>query len=214
MIDHEFACFRERIPAEFELERSNLVGGPWDDSVLEGYQVAMVGGSGRYGAADNQEPWFEPTLNLLRRITERGLPLFCSCWGHEALAVALGGVVKLDERGYELGLLPVTLSEDGRRDELFSSLPDPFVTPIGHQEQVVELPPSTVLLASTERCRVQAYRVKGKPVYSTQFHPELSSDRLWERVEAYIPHLRDQHRGRDKACTDSLIAHFLSTFST
>lgn len=212
MLDHELNCFRERIPENFELRRSNLTRGPWNEGVLEGFDAVMVGGSGGYGAADNRESWFRPSLDLLREVTRRSLPLFCSCWGHEALAIALGGKVEVDPRGYELGLLPVTLTEGGRGDELFSKLPDPFVTPIGHEEQVVELPRDAVLLASTERCRVQAYRLKGKPIYSTQFHPELSSERLWERVEAYIPHLKDNHKGKDSACTDRLIADFLSLY--
>ena len=173
----------------------------------------MVGGSGRYGAFHNEEPWYQPTLELLRRLVESGKPLFSSCWGHEALAVALGGRVQMDPEGYELGLLPVTLSPQGREDPLFSTLPDPFITPLGHQEQVVELPRDGVLLASTQRCRIQAYRIKNRPVYSTQFHPELSSGRLWERVEAYLPHLRDQHKGHDHACTDHLITEFLKLYS-
>lgn len=213
MLDHELACFRERIPHSYGLERSNLVEGPWDEGILSGYTAIMVGGSGRYGAAENEEHWFEPVLGLLRRVTELDFPLFCSCWGHEALAVALGGRVEVDADGYELGLLPVRLSDAGAADELFTHLPDPFVTPIGHTEQVVRLPEQATLLASTDRCRVQAYRIGNKPIYSTQFHPELSSERLWERVDAYIPHLRDNHRGADQACTDGLITRFLATFT-
>ena len=213
MRPHELACFRERIPNDFELCTFNLTQGPWDLSITDDYRIVMVGGSGRYGATDNEEPWFKPTLELLRQIVDRGKPLFSSCWGHEALAVALGGRVEMDPKGYELGLLPVTLSPEGRADQLFRTLPDPFVTPIGHQEQVVALPVDGVLLASTERCLIQAYRISGRPVYSTQFHPELSSDRLWERVEAYLPHLRDQHKGHDKACTDHLIADFLKIYA-
>lgn len=213
MRPHELDCFRERIPNSFELETANLTMGPWDISLTEGYSVVMVGGSGGYGAAVNHEHWFEPSLQFFREIVDAGLPLFCSCWGHEALAVALGGRVEVDPLGYELGLLPVQLSEQGKKDTLFSGLPDPFITPIGHEEQVVELPREALLLASTQRCRVQAYRLKGKPVYSTQFHPELSSDRLWERVDAYIPHLREQHKGHNRACTDNLITEFLEIYA-
>ena len=117
--------------------------------------------------------------------------------------------MEVDPKGYELGLLPIRLSEDGEKDQLFSQLPNPFITPIGHEEQVVELPSEAVLLASTDRCRVQAYRLAGKPIYSTQFHPEMSSQRLWERVDAYIPHLREEYDGPDEVCTRNLIHEFL-----
>ena len=212
MIEHEIHCFRERIPDQYELACYNIVDGPWDASVLDGFQAVMVGGSGEYGAAFNDNPWFQPTLGLLRAIVNRGLPLFCSCWGHEALAVALGGTVVLDHDGYELGVLDLALTGEGAQDPLFSTLPQHFRAPLGHSEQVGEMPPDSVLLASTDRCRVQAYRLKDRPVYSCQFHPELTHERLWERVDAYIPHLNDQGHGPQAVCTENLIARFLEIY--
>ena len=146
MRPHEVDCFRERIPSCYALETSNLTQGPWEASLLKGYQAVMVGGSGGYGAADNRESWFEPSLALFREVVKAELPLFCSCWGHEALAVALGGRGIVEKKGYELGLLPVKLSQQGKDDSLFGTLPDPFVTPIGHEEQVTVLPNDAVLL--------------------------------------------------------------------
>ena len=212
MIEHEIECFRDQIPDQFELACYNLVEGPWDASVLEGFSAIMVGGSGAYGSAHNDNSWFEPTLSLLRAIVEKGVPLYCSCWGHQALAVALGGRVEHDERGYELGLLPVQLTFEGERDELFGKLPSPFVAPLGHCEQVVKLPEGAELLASTERCRVQAYRLRGKPVYSTQFHPELNKERLKQRVSAYIPEEWQEKLEGDECITGGIISDFLNRF--
>ncbi|MCA9777612.1 MAG: gamma-glutamyl-gamma-aminobutyrate hydrolase family protein, partial [Candidatus Eremiobacteraeota bacterium] len=214
MIAHEVQCFRERIPDQYELACYNIVSGPWEDTVLDGFCAVMVGGSGDYGSAYNDNPWFPPALELLRRIVERDIPLFCSCWGHQALAVALGGKVEVDEDGYELGILELELTEEGAEDVIFSSLPKRFKAPLGHSEQVTKLPERAQLLASTPRCRVQAYRVVEKPVYSCQFHPELTSNQLWDRVDAYIPHLRGQRSSPEPACTDNLIADFLARYVT
>lgn len=214
MVDHEVECFRHKLPPGFQITNYNLVKGPWGEEILEDYAAVLVGGSGDYGSANNTHPFFQPALNLLRRIVELKKPLFCSCWGHQALAVALGGRVLEDPEGYELGLLPVRLTQGGASDPVFGGLPDPFVAPLGHCEQVVELPPETILLASTERCRVQAFRLRGTPAYGCQFHPELSSDQLWERVDAYIPHLEDSEARarRQQACTDELLAWFLREY--
>lgn len=212
MIKQEIECFRNMMPDEYELACYNLVDGPWTEEILRGFDAVMVGGSGDYGAADNQNPWFVPTTRLLRRVVEIGLPLFCSCWGHQALAVALGGRVVRDEEGYELGLLPVKLSGEGRSDSLFSSLPDTFIAPLGHSEQVVALPEEAIILASTERCRIQAYTLPGRPVYSTQFHPELTSAALWERVQAYIPEEMGRQMDDTPLDTEILIAGFLKRF--
>lgn len=214
MVAHEVMCFSEKLPSNFDLSCHSIVQGPWTTDVLRGVDAVMVGGSGDYGSADNKEPWFPSALAFLRLIVEQGLPLFCSCWGHQALACAFGGKVIKDPLGYELGLLPVELTQGGKTDRLFSSLPDPFITPLGHCEQVVELPEEAILLASNARCRVQAFRLKGKPVYGTQFHPELTSQQMWDRVDAYIPHLDDADaRSRPQsACTDTLVPQFLQLF--
>lgn len=211
MIEHEVKCFTGKFPPGYQLDTHSLVTGPWDTEVLTGYSAILVGGSGDYGSANNLEPWFPKALELLRAVVERDSPLFCSCWGHQALAVAFGGKVTVDPQGYELGVLPVRLTEAGQQDELFSMLPNPFVTPLGHCEQVVELPPDAILLASTERCRVQSFRLAGKPVYGTQFHPELTCAQMWDRVDAYIPELNDDKaRSRPShSDTDSLVTKFL-----
>ena len=41
-------------------------------------------------------------------------------------------------------------------------------------------------MASTPKCTVQAYKLDGRKVYSTQFHPELSVTENRERAERYL----------------------------
>ena len=47
------------------------------------------------------------------------------------------------------------------------------------------MPADAELLASTDRVTNQAFRIPGKPLYCTQFHPELTRDTYLERVRAY-----------------------------
>ncbi|MFG0262872.1 MAG: type 1 glutamine amidotransferase, partial [Novipirellula sp. JB048] len=47
------------------------------------------------------------------------------------------------------------------------------------------LPPGAIRLASSERIENQAFRIEGKPIYCTQFHPELDRASLTERLYAY-----------------------------
>ena len=48
-----------------------------------------------------------------------------------------------------------------------------------------------ILLASTGRVINQAFRFANKPIYCTQFHPELDRLALIERVEAYTRYVRE-----------------------
>lgn len=151
--------------------------------------VVLVGGAGNYSAL-SQGQWIERTLDGLRLIYDLRVPLFASCWGFQALARALGGRVIKDRSRAELGTFPLRLTETGRLDPLFGHLPETFLAHMGHEDCVVELPPSAVLLATTDRNRCQAYAFPGRPVYATQFHPELRAEDLYLRVRQYPDYLR------------------------
>ncbi|HAH48418.1 MAG TPA: aminotransferase, partial [Planctomycetaceae bacterium] len=47
------------------------------------------------------------------------------------------------------------------------------------------LPAGAELLASTERVQNQAYRFVDRPIYCTQFHPELNRDSFLGRLKSY-----------------------------
>jgi GMP synthase-like glutamine amidotransferase len=50
-----------------------------------------------------------------------------------------------------------------------------------HKDEVFELPAAAVLLASSDACRNQIYRI-GELTYGLQFHPEVDTDiiKSWE----------------------------------
>lgn len=154
--------------------------------LLHGYDIVMVGGSGDYGCVGNASTWFQEFCRVLEDIVESDKPMFCSCFGHQALAVALGGEVDTDKSRAELGTLPVTLNDEGREDILFSTLESPFEAQFGHNDFVSRLPRDAINLAYTPLCAVQAYRLSGRRVYSTQFHPELSHLENRERADRYL----------------------------
>jgi GMP synthase (glutamine-hydrolysing) len=101
------------------------------------------------------------------------------------VARAAGGVVEHDLPNAELGSHPVFLTEEGKRDPLFSTMPPEFLAYMGHEDHVTKLPPEAVLLASSYHVAEQAFRFRDKPIYCTQFHPELDHQSLCARVNAY-----------------------------
>lgn len=153
-------------------------------SDLSSASAVFIGGSGDYSAADDGE-WLTPVLVRLRELCESGKPVFASCWGFQAIARALGGQCIHDPAHAELGTVSLRLTEAGQSDPLFGELPSTFLGHAGHQDHVVKLPPGAVLLASTGCVEQQAFRLADRPVYCTQYHPELTLDRFLERVRAY-----------------------------
>ena len=122
---------------------------------------------------------------MLRRLVEEGRPLFASCYGHHALVDALGGTIVTDHSTGEVGTFDVELTEAGRGDALFAGLPSRFPVQLGHHDRVDRLPPGLVELAASDRCRFQALRAPGLPVYSTQFHSEMTVEHMTARLIWY-----------------------------
>lgn len=146
--------------------------------------MALFGGSGDYSATD-QGPWIEPVLDCMRELCHESKPTFASCWGFQAMARAMGGSVVHDEHRAEVGTLPVRVSEAGLNDPVFGNAGHTFSGHMGHEDCVDQLPSGATLLASSDKVVNQAYCFEGKPIYCTQFHPELSRDDLLERLRAY-----------------------------
>ena len=123
---------------------------------------------------------------LLDAVVAADFPFLGCCYGVGTLGAAVGAVI---DRAHSEPVGPVTvaLTPEGRADPLFAPLPPVFDAFGGHKEAASELPAHATLLATSQDCPVQAFRV-GANVYATQFHPELDVDGLCTRIEVYKDH--------------------------
>ncbi len=185
MREHEVGCFARALKCEREqIAVFDLISGVPHRSLVDSADVVLLGGSGDYSVAEGG-PWFPAALEGMRELVEWSKPTFASCWGFQAMARALGGVVVTDLTRAELGTHDLRLTEAGRQDPIFRPLGELFEGQMGHQDIVVQLPAEAVRLASSERVENQAFCLPRKPIYCTQFHPELNRDDLLRRVRAY-----------------------------
>jgi GMP synthase (glutamine-hydrolysing) len=174
---------------EDELRRVRLDQRALGDVDLRDWSGIWVGG-GPFNYTDPDEKKspvqrrVEADLNrLLDTVVEADFPFLGACYGVGALGQHQGAV--LDRRYSEpVGTVRVALTAAGRRDPLLQDLPAEFDAFTGHKEAISELPGHAVLLASSDACPVQAFRV-GSNVYATQFHPELDAAGLCTRIDVY-----------------------------
>ncbi len=198
----------------------DLLQGPPSREVWRAFDGLFVGGSGEYNLSDGSCPHLAATLDFLLEVVAAGKPMFASCFGFQMLAVALGGTVERDVSRAEIGTFPITLTREGRTDDLFGQLPPRFWAQLGHKEHVTRFPfAKAVLLARSERSPYQALRIPGAPIWATQFHPELNQQRNLDRLlryrDLYVAHLGeagfrallDQFRPSPEA--DELLPRFL-----
>ncbi|MCP5101217.1 MAG: type 1 glutamine amidotransferase, partial [Chloroflexi bacterium] len=85
-----------------------------------------------------------------------------------------------------VGTFPVKLTADGAADELFGYLPQTFQAQLGRKDRAITLPDSVLHLAGSENAPFQAFRVPGKLIWGTQFHPELTKSLNLGRFRRYM----------------------------
>jgi GMP synthase-like glutamine amidotransferase len=133
---------------------------------------ALIVMGGAMGANDDlRHPFLYDLKIFVRQVASAGIPYLGICLGGQLLAAALGAKV-VSNRWEELGSLAVALTEEGRRDVLFTAFPTEFDTFQWHHDSF-DIPDGGVLLASSTACPHQAFRI-GSAAWGTQFHPEVT----------------------------------------
>jgi len=115
--------------------------------------------------------WVAEEAEVVAEAVRRGLAVLGSCWGHQLLALALTGPGHVRRCAQpEIGWIPLRLTassgllgEAGEEPATFSIHFDEVRDPGGDFE----------VLASSDLCAVQAMRLRGRPVWGLQCHPEV-----------------------------------------
>jgi len=190
MREHEIGCFERCFRIERgQIEVFDLLSGAPDARDLDAVDVVLLGGSGDYSVARGG-PWLPAALDAMVGLYETSKPTFASCWGFQAMARALGGEVVTDHDRAEVGVTWMKLTPAGEADPVFGPLGKRFQALSGHEDIVTALPPTARLLVSSDTVENEAFCFSDKPIYCTQFHPELDRAGLLMRIgkyQAYLP---------------------------
>jgi GMP synthase (glutamine-hydrolysing) len=114
-------------------------------------------------------------IDFAKKSYEVGTPGFGTCWGIQMAAAAAGGEVRANPRGREMGIArKIRLTTEGLQHPMLEGKPFVYVGYISHLDEVTQLPPGGVLLASNDFTHVQAIEVKHQKgtFWATQYHPE------------------------------------------
>lgn len=189
MAENEAFAFRRALELKpDQLQVFDLLAGSPALPLLRSADAVLIGGSGDHSVVRGG-PWLPGALGAMELLHEHSIPTFASCWGFQGLAKALGGRVVTDHARAEVGVLPLDLTEAGKRDPVFGPIGSGFPVVIGHEDIVDELPEGAVSLASSDTIENEALKFPEKPIYATQFHPELVKEDLIQRIAAYPPYL-------------------------
>jgi len=127
---------------------------------------------------------------FLKEALKQEIPILGVCLGAQLLAKASSAEVKKNPEK-EIGWRCVDLTEEGKKDPLFSGLsPKPLVFQ-WHQD-TFDIPVGATLLARGAGCVNQAFRI-GRRAYGLQFHIEVTP----RMVESWADAYREETSGVD-----------------
>jgi GMP synthase-like glutamine amidotransferase len=89
--------------------------------------------------------------------------MFGACFGHQAIAAALGGTVGYNPDGWVLGTVETRDTTRNQTRLVYGA----------HKEQVVTLPLGAAISESTPGCLVAGFTIEDH-VLTTQYHPEMT----------------------------------------
>lgn len=147
---------------------------PAPDATFDGWII-----TGSPASVHDNDPWVAQLSALIVRLEAARQPLFGACFGHQAIAKALGGVVGDNPSGWVFGLTETHL--DGAAIRLYAA----------HKEQVLQLPIGAVPRGGNAECPIGAFAL-GQHVLTTQYHPEMTHGFVTELTEAFAHYLPPQ----------------------
>lgn len=153
----------------------------------DGYLIA----GSRYCAFSNT-PWIQQLIEFVRTLDRAQKKLIGICFGHQCIALALGGSVVKSKKGWGLGVHAYEVLTTGVFTEDTGTV---LRLRCSHEDQVARLPERATRLLSNEFCE-NAGMVVARHVISFQAHPEFDRH--------FAEHLilnREQELGLDFAPT-------------
>jgi GMP synthase-like glutamine amidotransferase len=143
--------------------------------------------TGSPASVHDDRPWIAPLLQLIQDADARRVPMVGICFGHQAIALALGGEVGRNPRGWGLG----TVTTDFHTYKAWMEPRHPQIRLWRwHNEVVTRLPPGAEVLGRDPLTDVSAFSI-GDHVFATQHHPEITEDymrAMLDQLEGEVAH--------------------------
>lgn len=129
------------------------------------------------------DPWIGALRDYIREVVASKIPMIGICYGHQAIADALGARVEKSDKGWGIGrhVYDVkTRSASWMDDEWAPEI----ATYVSHQDQVLSVPDGAEVLAGSDFTPNAALLYHDGPALSFQCHPEFSADYAGALYEA------------------------------
>ena len=114
-------------------------------------------------------PSIERIGNCEEIIKEMNVPILGICLGHQMIANVFGG----ETRSAEIESYAQIDLKIEKQAGIFEDIGDTLKVWASHKDEVIKLPEDFEVLASSDKCAIEAMKHKDKEIYGIQFHPEV-----------------------------------------
>ncbi len=196
MANTDESAFADRHPRDGEkwravlepvLPGASLVVYPVKDGVFPDAPLTRFDGfiiTGSPASVGDGQEWQGRLEALIRDIVAADVKLFGACYGHQAIARALGGTIGPNPDGKQYGVVESQVIAD----RLWLGK-GPIRLSAAHEEQVTNPPDRVEIIARHPTCPV-AGMAMGDNLFTTQYHPEISTAfmaALLDEMQAVLP---------------------------
>ncbi|MEX3007655.1 type 1 glutamine amidotransferase [Hoeflea sp. TYP-13] len=135
--------------------------------------------TGSPSSVNDPDAWIANLKDFIRELDVKRKPTIGACFGHQAIAAALGGRVGKNPGGWGLG---ITSTRFTRHVDWMDPAHEELALYSAHSEQVLELPQGAIVLGSNAIAPVGAFSI-GEHIFTTQHHPEITPDYMNDLVD-------------------------------
>jgi GMP synthase (glutamine-hydrolysing) len=197
VMESAYTCLTDEIATHFE--DTSVVNLPRGDEVpaLDDVDAALITGSSAGVYEEGDRPWIAEEKTVVRELVDREIPTLGICFGHQVVNAALGGTV--EAKSLTSGLVRADFDDD----PLFDCV-DPVVSVL-HGDHVVDLGGPMERIGTAPHCRNFATRHRSAPVWTVQYHPELTPGIVADRVEPAFGWQSDGYSFADSTAIHTLV---------
>lgn len=183
------------------------------------YDMLVIMGGPQSPLKTDEYPYLRHEIDFIEMAIDENKPILGVCLGAQLIGVALGERAEHSPER-EIGVFPVSVTEDGKKDPVFSQFPETFDVFHWHND-MTGIDDAMTVLATSAGCPRQAFRY-GDRVYGVQCHLEVTQHLIEELIGhckedlkpgKYVKSL-DELRGIDCTATnklmDTLLDHLAS----
>jgi GMP synthase-like glutamine amidotransferase len=171
----------------------------------------IIGGSP--ASVNDDAAWIGTLCAFIRKFDSVKTPVVGCCFGHQAIAKALGGTVGKNPGGWGFGVAATRMQ---RTEAWMTPAKSAIQLYAAHSEQVTKLPQQAIVLGGDAFCPAGSFRI-GDHFLTTQYHPEMTKDFFVALTHAFETYIGSEvaENAREQAQTetdDKVFAQWMANF--